>query len=45
MLKVLDNYKKGVDYFDSFGLDKRAKTSQGIRKPTLAEATTFWDYN
>lgn len=45
MLKVLENYKKGVDLFNSYGLEKRAKTSYGNeRKAKLSEASTFWDY-
>lgn len=45
MLKVLDNYKKGVDFFNSYGIEKRAKTSHANnRQSKLSEASTFWDY-
>jgi hypothetical protein len=32
MFKVLDNFKKSVNYFNSFGLDDSSKTSRKNKK-------------
>ena len=47
MIKVLDNYKKGVDYFNSYGIDNRAQTAKGSRRdgrPPISSTSSFWDY-
>jgi hypothetical protein len=46
MLKVLDTYKKSVDYFNSFGLEGSSKTARSKKQDEegRAKTNTFWDY-
>lgn len=47
MLKTMENYKKGVQYFNSFGLDQNDE--KGHHKKTSQKVITgegsFWDLN
>ena len=47
MLKVMDNYKKGVEYFNSFGLEKQKGNghSKKAAEKKITGDGTFWDLN
>lgn len=47
MLKVLETYKRSVDYFNSFGLEQGPNSTRGARTESRAnteQSNTFWDY-
>lgn len=47
MLKVMDNYKKGVEYFNSFGLENQKGNghSKKAAEKKITGDGTFWDLN
>lgn len=48
MIKFLDTYKRSIDFYNSYGLDKKGKQGQSQAseqsKATKEGKTTFWDY-
>lgn len=44
MLKVMDTYRKGVEYFNSYGLDENKNTNPSKHKK-ITGTGSFWDLN
>jgi hypothetical protein len=48
MLKVMDTYRKSVDYYNSYGLksaDGSRKKNKSASKNNIDGKGTFWDLN
>ena len=47
MMKFLDNYKKSVDYYNSYGLNNAPNSTQASRQASrrVSTSSTFWDLN
>ena len=47
LMKFLDNYKRGVDFYNSYGLKKDEKKADVSNPNTkkMNSTTSFWDLN
>jgi hypothetical protein len=47
MIKVLETYKRSVDYYNSYGLERAANSTQASHRHNterpVSASTTFWD--